>query len=190
LANALSPSSFSVHEEQQTLVPQPVWQRLVFGRNPRRTLIRATVLAATCFIMFRFFLVPIRIHGLSMEPAYHDGRVNAINRLAYTFGKPQRGEVVAARYSPAQRLSTPHVMLLKRIVGLPGETVAIARGHVLINGEPLAEPYVKAREAWEVEPLKLADDEYYLIGDNRGMDQRYHEFGRIEAKRIVGRVLW
>ena len=81
-------------------------------------------------------------------------------------------------------------MLLKRIIALPGETVAITDGVVFINGQPLDEPYVKKRDAWQLKPVKLADDELFLIGDNRGMDQRFHEFGRTEAKRIVGKVLW
>lgn len=170
--------------------PVPLWKRLVFGRNPRRTLVRAACLAAVCLIVFKFILLPVRINGVSMEPTYRRDGINAINRLAYVFGKPQRGDVVAVRYSRPHGLSSPHVMLLKRIIGLPGETVAIANGVVFINGRPLDEPYVKYREAWQLNPVKLAGDEYFLIGDNRGMDQRYHEFGETGAERIVGKVLW
>ena len=142
------------------------------------------MLVVVCSVVFKFVLLPVRISGGSMEPAYRSGGVNAINRLAYAFGKPQRGDVVGIRFSGV------HIQLFKRIIGLPGEIVAITNGVVFINGQPLDEPYVKAREAWQVSSVKLADDEYFLIGDNRGMDQRYHEFGRTEAKRIVGKVLW
>ena len=164
--------------------------RLVLGRNPKWTATRAVVLATTCFVVFKFVLLPVRISGGSMEPTYHNGGVNAINRLAYVWSKPKRGDVVGVRYSRPHGFSSPHVMLLKRIIGLPGETVAITDGMVLINDLPLDEPYVKNCEAWQLKPVKLADDEYFLIGDNRGMDQRYHEFGRTEFKHIVGKVLW
>jgi signal peptidase I len=165
-------------------------KRLAFGRRPARTLVRAVVLAVVVVGTCRFILLPVRIAGLSMEPTYHDHSINFVNRLAYVFGRPRRGDVVAVRYSRPRGFSSPHIMLLKRVIGLPGETVAINDGAVLINGELLDEPYVKQREAWQLSAVKLADDEYFLIGDNRGMDQRYHEFGRTESKRIVGKVLW
>lgn len=169
---------------------QQVLKRLVFGRRPARTLVRAAVLAIVAVGTCKFILLPVRVAGVSMEPTYHDRGVNFVNRLAYVFGKPRRGDVVAVAYSRPHGLSSPHVMLLKRIIGLPGETLAIADGVVFIEGQPLDEPYVKRREAWQLNPVKLADDEYFLIGDNRGMDQRWHEFGRTESKRIVGKVLW
>jgi len=173
-----------------TVAPVPLWKRITIGRDPRRTLLRALGIVTVSFVVFRFVLLPVRVSGGSMEPAYHNGSVNAINRLAYVWSKPQRGDVVAVRYSRPHGFSGPHVMLLKRIIGLPGETVALTNGVVFISGQPLDEPYVKAREAWQVAPVTLAGDEYFLIGDNRGMDQRFHEFGRTEAKRIVGKVLW
>lgn len=181
---------------------QDVLKRIVLGRNPRRTLVRATVLAVVLFVVFRSVLLPVRIIGVSMEPTYKSNTINFVNRLAYVFGKPQRGHVVAVYYARAPEHSSTHmtllrrvfagpsVLLLKRIIALPGETIAITNGIVYINGEPLAEPYVKARAAWQLPPIKLAETEYFLIGDNRGMDQRDHEFGRAEANRIVGRILW
>lgn len=177
-------------------------KRIVFGRKPKRTLIRAAVLAVVVFGTCKFILLPVRIVGVSMEPTYRSDAINFINRLAYVVGKPHRGDVVAVRYSNTpfdgsvrmtvlrRVFAGPSVLLLKRIVALPGETIAITNGIVYINGEPLAEPYVKARAQWQLRPIKLADNEYFLIGDNRGMDQREHEFGRAEANRIVGKILW
>jgi signal peptidase I len=179
-----------------------VLKRIVFGRRPKRTLIRAAVLAFVVFCTCKFVLLPVRIVGISMEPTYRSDTINFINRLAYAFGKPHRGDVVAVRYSNAPSdasmhmtmlrriFAGPSVLLLKRIVALPGETIAITNGIVYINGNPLDEPYVKARARWQLRPITLADNEYFLIGDNRGMDQHEHEFGRAEANRIVGKVLW
>ncbi|MCX7723533.1 MAG: signal peptidase I [Verrucomicrobiae bacterium] len=179
-----------------------VLKRVVFGRRPKRTLIRAAVLAVIMLATAKFVFLPVRIVGVSMEPTYRSGSINLINRLAYVFGAPRRGDVVAVRYSHAgpersggmavlrRVFAGSSVLLLKRIIALPGETVAITNGTVYINGEPLAEPYVKARARWQLRPVTLGPDEYFLIGDNRGMDQREHEFGRAEAWRIVGKTLW
>ena len=162
----------------------PLWRRLLIGRNPKWTLLRAATTAVVAFVVFKFILIPVRIAGESMTPAYRDGSVNCINRLAYRRHPPQRGDVVAVRTAGI------HNMYFMRVIGQPGETVAIENGIVQINGQPLDEPYVKAREAWQLPPRKLEADEYFVIGDNRGMSQERHTFGVAEAKRIVGKVLW
>ncbi len=162
----------------------PLWRRLVFGRSPRRTLIRAAVTAVVLIGLCKFVLLPVRIEGASMEPTYRDHGFDFINRLAYVRTAPQRGDVVAIRFSGL------HVMLFKRIIGLPGETVAFVHGQALVNGLPLDEPYVKFRSAWNEEPKKLGPDEYYFVGDNRGMPARYHEHGITSRVRIVGKALW
>jgi signal peptidase I len=162
----------------------PLWKRLVFGRRPGRTVLRASLLALVAFIVFKFVLIPVRLAGESMQPAYRNGSVNCINRLAYRWSRPRRGDVVAVRFSG------PHLMLFKRIVGLPGETVAIEQGLVLIDGRPLDEPYVKERAPWQLSPRRLEADEYLVMGDNRGMPQQWHTFGAARADRILGKVLW
>jgi signal peptidase I len=162
----------------------PLWKRLVFGRNLRRTLLRAAVMAATAFVVFGFILWPVRIDGDSMYPTYRSGRVNFINQLAYRWHKPRRGDVVGVM------LSGPHMMYFKRIVALPGETVAIDQGIVLINGRPLEEPYVKLRSRWVLSARQMGNDEYFFIGDNRGMPLADHSFGAAAGSRIAGKVLW
>jgi signal peptidase I len=79
---------------------------------------------------------------------------------------------------------------VKRIVGLPGDRIAIRDGFVHINGAVLPEPYVRHRKPWNVEEVTLEAREYFLIGDNRGMNAADHEFGRADAARIVGPVLF
>jgi signal peptidase I len=173
-----------------TRVPVPLWQRLLIGRNPKLTLLRAALIAVGAYVVFQYILIPVRIAGISMEPTYRNGSINFINRRSYAFSKPERGDVIAVRFSKPGAFSTPHVMYFKRIIGLPGETIAITNGTVCIDGRPLDEPYVKRRAPWEEPPEKIAADEYYIIGDNRGMDQDLHEHGRTQAERIIGKVLW
>lgn len=166
------------------------WLRIAaVGRNPRTTFIRAAVLAAICLVSFKYILLPIRVTGISMMPAYRDHSVNLINRLAYIRRDPQRGDVVGIRLTPGGTGSTPSVMYLKRIVGLPGETISFSGGRVMINGEPLEEPYEKGACDWNCAPVSLGPAEYFVVGDNRSMSQLDHVFGKAERSRIVGRVV-
>ena len=145
---------------------------------------RVVVLATLSFIIFKWVLIPIRAEGISMEPTYRSGSLNLVNRLAYRYRKPARGDIVGIK------LAGPHVMYVKRIIGLPGEHLSIERGQVYINGAPLTEPYVKNRREWDVPEVTLTAREYYVIGDNRGMRASDHDFGRADVSRILGRVIF
>lgn len=162
---------------------RPWWVRATIGRNPRLTLVRMTVSVVLLVVMAKFVLVPIRVYGISMLPTYRENQINFVNRLAYLFHPPQRGDVVAIR------LAGDHVMYCKRIVGMPGETVAFQHGQLLINGRVLEEPYLKLPCQWEHAPIQVAPGEYYVVGDNRSMDFLDHEQGRAERSRILGKLL-
>ena len=162
------------------------WLRVVLiGRNPKRTLIRALFLALFCFLLFKFVIfkfivLPVRIEGYSMFPTYRDWGVNFVNRLAYRHSEPQRGDVVGIR------MAGPSIMLMKRIVGLPGETIAFEHGRLLVNGKEIDEPYLKHHSpAPFMDPITLAPGQYYVIGDNR----MNSDAGRIDRDRIVGKVV-
>ncbi len=163
---------------------RPDWLvRVLIGRNPRVTLVRMAVSVLLLVGIAKFVLLPIRVVGISMLPTYRQNAVNFVNCLAYRFHAPRRGDVVSIR------LAGNHVMYCKRIVGLPGETVAFHMGRLLINGNPLDEPYVKGPCYWEHEPITVGPDEYYVVGDNRTMDFYDHEQGRASRSRIVGKLL-
>jgi signal peptidase I len=167
---------------------------MVFGRNPKLTLLRAAVWAAVCLVVFKIMLVHVRVTGISMLPTCQDQSVYWVNRLAYLWHEPQRGDVVAIRFVPADdsisRLEPPHVMLLKRIIGLPGETVAFRDGHALINGKILDEPYESEDYPcyWNHEPVRVGPDQYYVVGDNRSMPWEDHTHGVYPRNRIVGKA--
>jgi signal peptidase I len=160
------------------------FQRFIFGANPRRTAVRIAVLVLTTIATFTWILVPIRAEGISMLPTYRSGSLNLVSKLTYKYRLPRRGDVVAIR------LAGPHVVYVKRIVGLPGDRVGIREGFVHVNGAVLPEPYVRHRKPWNVDEVTLEAREYFLIGDNRGMNAADHEFGRADAARIVGTVLF
>lgn len=157
------------------------------------TLLRTAFWVVVCVVVFKLLLVHVRVDGISMLPTCPDQSVYWVNRLAYVRHAPQRGDVVAIRFikmdSAISRLEPPGVMLLKRIIGLPGETVAFVNGRVLINGEILDEPYEKSGYDWNSAPVTLGPDEYYVVGDNRSMPPEYHTHGKCERSRIVGKAM-
>jgi signal peptidase I len=159
-------------------------RRIVFGRDPKRTLVRIGVLTVLSVLTFGWLLTPTRVRGISMEPSYRDGTLNLVNRVIYRIRSPGRGDVVAIR------LAGPHVLYVKRVVGLPTERVAIVNGVVEINGAPLSEPYVAKRAPWNYPEVTVGPREYFVIGDNRSMRMSDHDFGRVEARRILGSLLF
>jgi signal peptidase I len=166
-------------------VHSPSWvQRVLIGRNPKRTLVRVVILVVVSVIVFKFVLQPIRVQGGSMLPTYKDRGIHFVYRLAYRFHEPRRGDVVVIRL-----LAGEHVMYMKRIVGLPGETVSFYQGRLCINGKPLDEPYVKFRCYWNHAPERVGPDQYYVVGDNRNMPWADHTKGRPTRDLIVGKVI-
>ena len=160
-------------------------RRIIFGPNPRRTTVRVFVLAGVSIITFGWILTPVRTEGTSMLPTYASGRLTLVNRLAYVGHVPQRGDIVAIR------LAGPSVVYIKRVVGLPGERVAVKDGQVYINGSPLTEPYVRHQRAWNADEVTVATNEYFVAGDNRGMTEYgATDYGRVESERILGRLVF
>jgi len=161
----------------------PPWLRMVLiGRNPKLTLVRIVILVGAVFVARAFVLLPIRVKGPSMLPTYPDGGINFVNRLAYVRLDPRRGDVVAIR------LAGTSIMYMKRIIGLPGETIEFRDGHVFINNRVLHEPYMTECN-WDIAPERLGPGRYYVVGDNRSMPEYLHEKGQAERRRIVGKVL-
>lgn len=166
-----------------TEVARPWWFIAMVGRNPQLTLVRVLVLVMGIFLVWKYVAIPIRIEGVSMLPTYKERDISVVNRLAYKFKDPQRGDVVAIR------MAGEHVMLLKRVVGLPGETIAFRQGRLFINGEEIPEPYLKLPSRWNIPPQRIGPDEFYVVGDNRSMHEADHTKGRADRTRIVGKTL-
>jgi signal peptidase I len=162
----------------------PWWQIVLVGRNPKWTIARIALMVALCFATYNYVLRPIRVQGISMLPTYKERGINCINLLAYRFRAPQRGDVVVI-----QLQAGAHVMLMKRIVGLPGEMVGFHEGHVVVNGEMLEERYLQRDSDWERPPEKVLANEYFVVGDNRSMPQSEHEFGHVPRALILGKVV-
>ena len=155
------------------------WGRALVGRRPQWTLARVATLVVVIFVLFKFVFIAIRVEGNSMAPTYRSGRPNLINKLAYRWHEPRRGDVVAVRAEGT------YLVLLKRIVGLPGERVALRQGNVIVNGQPLSEPYARGREISARKETLLGHDEYFVIGDNRDVSIYF----TVRRREILGKTV-
>ena len=125
------------------------------------------------------------VDGHSMLPNFNTDQFIIVSRLSYILGEPRRGDVVVFHY-PLQ----PDRDFIKRVIGLPGETVTIQDGRVYIDGHLLEEPYIEnfcrgksCDGEWQIGP-----DEYFVLGDNRGASKDSQDFGPVARKYIVGRA--
>lgn len=154
-------------------------RHLMFGRNPRRTLIRVLAWATLTMLSFQYFLVPIKVSGASMSPTYRDGSVNFINRLSYAAAEPKRGDVVVIE-------DDDNDLILKRVVAVPGEIVTLHYGELCINGQPVHDQFSKHPINWELDPVVLGPNEYFVIGDNRTASI----FGKYRRDHILGKIVF
>ena len=130
-------------------------------------------------VLFRtFILTPVRVKGPSMMPNLKEKDVLLLNKLKRTY---KRGDVVVIK------LSGKKEEMIKRIIGLPGDTIEIENGVVYINTKKIKEPY-KNGMTGNVESIKLKDNEYYVLGDNRGLSMDSRLFGPVTKKEIKGKT--
>lgn len=128
---------------------------------------------------------PFIVSGASMEPNFHNGEYLIIDELTYEFRPPERGEVVVFRYP-----LNPSEFFIKRIVGLPKETVEIKSGKIFIGGAAFEEPYLSdsLKTAPDIK-IMLDDGEYFVLGDNRAHSSDSRFWGALPQEKIMGRAL-
>lgn len=136
-----------------------------------------------------FIAIPYRVEQRSMEATLLQGDLVLVDKLGPKIGGFHRFELVifTAPGAWSGELDTPYV---KRIVGLPGETVDLVDGRLLVDGNPLDEPYANGETlpTGETERWEIGDNEYFVLGDNRGDSVDSRVFGPVDASSIIGRV--
>lgn len=148
------------------------------------TIVGAVVLA---FLIMTFVARAFTVDGPSMMPTLMDGERLLVDKLSYRFIEPRRGDIVVFRY-PAD----PSQHFIKRIIGLPGDTVEIRGGQVFINGALLTEDYVLQRAFGRFGPRQVPEGTYFVLGDNRNNseDSRDPRVGFVPRSHVVGRAVW
>lgn len=146
-------------------------------------------LLAVVFVINTFVVQRIMVSGDSMYPYLHNKDQLMMDKLSYRIHDPERFDIVVF---PVVR-DGKEEYYIKRVIGLPGETVQIIDGYVYINGEKLDENYgaeVMNDAGRAAEPITLGDDEYFVLGDNRNRsdDSRYENVENLKREKIVGRA--
>ena len=157
------------------------------------SLIVYTIVALGLALFIRFFIAaPYIVSGASMEPTFDNYHYLIIDRVSYSFGEPSRGDVIV--FDLPQNTSRA---LIKRIIGLPGETVILEHSTITIvndeypEGFMLDEPYLDPEHVGGVSDLRatLSADQYFVLGDNREVSADSRLWGPLPREDIVGRVL-
>lgn len=151
-----------------------------------KTLAMAVVLS----IGIRTFVAEARyIPSSSMEPTLQINDRLIIEKVSYRFSKPQRGDVIVFNATPALEAQNFREAFIKRIIGLPGDTVAVKNGQVIVNGKVLREFYIKEPPNYEYGPVKVPENEYLVLGDNRNNSYDSHYWGFVPEDKIIGRAI-
>jgi signal peptidase I len=146
-------------------------------------LLQTVVVAALLFFAVNLVTARIRVEGSSMEPTLHDGELVVVYRLAYRWQTPERGDIVVFRFP-----LDPDRRFIKRIVGLPGDAIAVHDGRVWVNGEALVEPYIAAPPRYDGE-WQVQDDELFVLGDNRNNSSDSQNWGPLPLRDVIGKAV-
>jgi len=143
-------------------------------------------------VIYLFILQPNQIKGASMEPTFYNGNYIFTSKVSYKVRRPVRGDVVVF-HSP----KNPDIEYIKRVIGLPGDSVLIQNTEVYVNGTRINEPYISAATmliqgnfVQDGVPIEVPEKSYFVMGDNRPRSSDSREFGPISAASIVGQVFY
>jgi signal peptidase I len=159
--------------------------RLRGKRTPLCDALEIALVVLLTFTPINLITARAVVEGPSMQPTFYTGDLVIVNRAAYFFSSPQRGDVVVL-HNPRTSGADD---LIKRVIGLPNETVELRDGRVYINGTLLDEPYIRefcglgCNGTWTLSPTQ-----YFVLGDNRPQSYDSHNFGPVERHLIVGQA--
>ncbi len=153
--------------------------------------IKTIGLSVVLALGIRHFVAEARyIPSESMLPTLEVNDRLIVEKVSYQFQNPQRGDIVV--FQPTERLRQENptfgYALIKRVIGLPGETIEVTGGRVYVNNEPLDENYIAAEPEYQWGPKTLPPDAFLMLGDNRNQSYDSHFWGYVPRDKIIGRA--
>jgi signal peptidase I len=194
-------------------LPAPRERRSPLGTVGRfaRELAETVILALLIFLLVRAVVQNFQVEGRSMEPTLHTQWYLLVNKALYwevnletvskfvpfvdpgddptryLFRGPRRGDVVVFK-APTEARNAPERDFIKRIIGLPGETVEVRNGAVYVDGKPMDEPYISEKPSYSCGPVVVPNGQYYVLGDNRNNSSDSHSWGFLPKENIIGQA--
>jgi signal peptidase I len=144
-------------------------------------ILETIILAVVLYFGINAVSARVRVDGFSMNPTLQNGEYILVNRLAYKTGHPERGDIIVFSF-PADEGQD----LIKRVIGLPGETVKVSEGMVTINGQELQEPYI-AQDPLYFGEWTVPEGYLYVLGDNRNDSRDSHQWGLLPIENVIGK---
>jgi signal peptidase I len=165
-------------QEQPPAEQQPsAWGR--YFLDALETVLMAVIL----FLVINMISARVRVDGVSMRPTFENGEFVLVNRLAYRFGEPERGDIVVFHYP----LDPQSQDLIKRAIGIPGDVILIEDGKVIVNGTTLNEPYIAASPRYNGK-WNVPEGHLFVLGDNRNNSSDSHSWGMVPYEQIMGKA--
>lgn len=153
------------------------WKRFVLD------IVETLVLAAVLFLGINAVSARVRVDGFSMLPTLEDGEFVLVSKINYQFGDVERGDIVVFHFP-----LDPEQELIKRVIGLPGDSISVQNGVVSVNGQALNEPYIAAAPAYSGE-WTVPEGQLFVLGDNRNDSSDSHSWGYLPFEKVVGKAV-
>ena len=172
----------------QELPKQESSEGRVPGGVPWWHWLRESLIALLISVFIIVFLYqPVKVEGTSMMPGLSDQERIFINKYAYRLGHIQRGDVVVFRYP-----GDPTKNYIKRVAGVPGDRILVDHGEVILNGQPLEEPYVPVqyRDERSMSEVTVPEGSYFVLGDHRNLSSDSRDFGPVARTAIFGKAVF
>lgn len=153
----------------------------------QRSIIEMLLLTLLMLLVIRLAVQNYQVQGVSMEPSLHNQEYILVNKVAYLFQHPSRGDIIVFRYP-----IDPSENFVKRIIAVPGDIISVVGEQVTVDGVTLKEPYINTKD--QINPFPsfrnrvLASNEYFVMGDNRGNSSDSRDWGTVPAQDIIGKA--
>jgi len=144
------------------------------------------LIALAMFIGLRYTIEGYTVRYVCMMPNINDGDWIIVNKASYFFSDPDRGDIIV--FNPPEKVNSDYPFI-KRVIGLPGETIEIKDGKTFINGIPLGEEYVKEAPKYTMEKKYIPMKEYFVLGDNRNNANDSHSWGTVQRDHMIGKAI-